>query len=462
MIDDLRPGDGLVGLTDRWGSEADLSDYLHLVGEASMELLDVAGVGCSLADHRGELQVAAWSSDVVLDLERLELEDRQGPGVDCYATGQPVVSIDRAEARRRWPSISTRLVKAGLGSMHALPLRVGGHAIGVLNLYFVQPRVLRSAELTAGQALIQVAGIRLRQAGVSARRDGHPAPFRKRYQLDELIGTGGMSQVHLARDVNLDRWVAIKTPRADRMGHPGLIERFREEGRTVARLEHPSIVSVLSAGDSQITGLHGGRPAPYIVMEHVDGVTLQTLVRTGDAVDLDEALRITADVLSALRYIHERGIVHGDITSTNVMLSSEGDVKLMDFGSSHAFTGSDPQVTQSIEVTPAYSSPERAQGRACDVRADLYSAGCVLYELLTGCTPFVGDSPVEVAYQHVHETPQRPSTHRPEIGARLDAVVLRALAKAPGKRYQSARQFRCDLLAVRADAGRRQAHNGVP
>lgn len=313
------------------------------------------------------------------------------------------------------------------------------------------------------RTLIQVAGIRLMQAGRSARQHGTPVPFEKRYQVDELIGNGGIAEVHLAHDVDLRRSVAIKTPRADQIGHPGLVERFRREGRTAARLEHPSIVSVLSAGETEVTDLRGGQTRrPYIVMEHVAGVTLRTLVRTGGAVELDGALRITADVLSALSYIHAQGVVHGDITSTNVMLSTEGDVKLMDFGSSHELTGSDPQMTQSLEVTPAYSSPERVQGQASDARADLYSAGCVLYELLTGCIPFVGDSSADLACQHVHATPQRPSMHRPDIEARLDAVALRALEKHSTERYQSAEQFRCDLLAVRSDARRPDARSGDP
>lgn len=454
VIGDLRLVEGQAGLDDQLGSRSDLSDYLRLVSAAAVELLDVAAVGCSLADRRGELQVVAWSSDEILDLERLELQRHQGPGVDCHGTGEPVVNVGRAEARRRWPAMSTKLAEAGFGSMHALPLRAGGHVSGVLTLYFVQRQELSAHDLSMGQALIQVAGIRLRQALASGRPDGDPRRPAERYQVGELIGHGGMAEVHLARDVDMDRVVAIKTPRADRISEPGLVERFRREGRTAAQLEHPSIVSVIGNGDGDGADAprRGEVHHPYLVMEHVSGVTLRTLVGEGTGLQVDEALRITGDILSALRYTHEQGVVHGDLTTTNVMLSTDGDVKLMDFGSSHTITGSDRTTTQSSDVTPAYGSPERVQGRTSDTRADLYSVGCVLYELLTGRAPFEGDSPVDLAYRQVHEAPRPPSTHRRDIGPRLDAVVLRALSKVPEARYQSALEFRVDLLAAGFDA----------
>lgn len=460
----LRLVEGQTGPVDQPGSHADVRDYLRLVSEASEELLQVAAVGFALADRRGELQVVASGRDEVLDLGQRELRDGLGPAVDCYATGRPVVNIDRAEARRRWSTISTLLAEAGFGSLHTLPLRADGQVIGVLSLYFGQRRVLRTDELNMCQTVIHAAGTRLRRARAAGPPHGDPPrPPGERYQVGELIGRGGMADVHLARDVNLGRAVAIKTPRADRTSEPGLVERFRREGRTGARLEHPSIVSVLGTGDDEVSTSHrGGGRCAYIVMEHVDGVTLRTLVGAGGGLKVDEALRITGDILCALTYAHEQGVVHGDVTATNVMLSTDGAVKLMDFGSSHAVTGSDMGETQSVDVTPAYVSPERAQGLAIDTRADLYSMGCVLYELLTGRALFAGDSAVDLAYRHVHEEPQPPSTHRPEIGAELDAVVLRALAKAPGARYQSALEFRVDLLAAGVHASRLAAVSGAP
>jgi len=282
--------------------------------------------------------------------------------------------------------------------------------------------------------------------------NGIPRLLGGRYQVAELIGRGGMAEVHAGHDTRLGRAVAIKMLRSDLARDPAFLARFRREAQSAAGLNHPAIVAVYDSGEDEDTESGGATVAlPYIVMERVEGHTLREILTEKHVMAPAEAARVTEGVLDALSYSHRMGIVHRDIKPANVMLTPTGDVKVMDFGIARAIadTAATMTQTQSVIGTAQYLSPEQAQGHQVDARSDLYSAGCLLYELLTGRTPFVGDSPVSVAYQHVGQAPQRPSIHRPGLSADLDAVVLHALVKDREARYQDAAQFRSDLSAAR-------------
>jgi beta-lactam-binding protein with PASTA domain len=273
-----------------------------------------------------------------------------------------------------------------------------------------------------------------------------------RYQVGGLIGRGGMAEVHAGHDTRLGRTVAIKILRPDLARDPAFLSRFRREAQAAAGLNHPAIVATYDSGEDQDTDSGGAPvPLPYIVMEYVEGHTLREVLTQERVMDPAEAARVTEGILDALSYSHRMGIVHRDIKPANVMLTAAGAVKVMDFGIARAVAdGAATQTqTQAVIGTAQYLSPEQAQGSPVDARSDLYSTGCLLYELLTGRTPFVGDSPVSIAYQHVGQAPQPPSGHRPEISADLDAVVLHALVKDRDARYQDAGQFRSDLAAAR-------------
>ena len=283
--------------------------------------------------------------------------------------------------------------------------------------------------------------------------NGIPRLLGERYQVGELIGRGGMAEVHAGHDTRLGRQIAIKMLRSDLARDPAFLARFRREAQSAAGLNHPAIVAVYDSGEDEDTE-SGGAPValPYIVMEYVEGRTLREILNERTVLEPAEAARITEDVLDALSYSHRMGIVHRDIKPANVMLTPEGSVKVMDFGIARAIadTAATMTQTQSIIGTAQYLSPEQAQGNPVDARSDLYSAGCLLYELLTGRTPFVGDSPVSIAYQHVGQAPQPPSVHQPGISADFDAVVQHALVKDREARYQDAAQFRSDLAAARS------------
>ena len=274
-----------------------------------------------------------------------------------------------------------------------------------------------------------------------------------RYQVGALIGRGGMAEVHAGHDTRLGRTVAIKMLRSDLARDPSFLARFRREAQSAAGLNHPAIVAVYDSGEDEDTDSSGGTIAlPYIVMEYVEGRTLREILNETTVMEADEAARVTEGILDALSYSHRMGIVHRDIKPANVMLTPAGDVKVMDFGIARAIadTAATMTQTQSVIGTAQYLSPEQAQGKQVDARSDLYSAGCLLYELLTGRTPFVGDSPVSIAYQHVGQEPQPPSVYQPGLSADLDAVVLHSLVKDRDARYQDAAQFRTDLGAARA------------
>jgi serine/threonine-protein kinase len=276
-----------------------------------------------------------------------------------------------------------------------------------------------------------------------------------RYQIGEVIGRGGMAEVHEGRDLRLGRRVAVKILRPDLARDPSFQARFRREAQSAAALNHPNIVAVYDTGEDTLMG--EGETAvivPYIVMEYVDGMTLRQLLASGRRLLPERALEIGAGVLSALDYAHRHGIVHRDIKPANVMLTRTGDVKVMDFGIARAMNDTNTATmtaAQSVMGTAQYLSPEQARGEVVDARSDLYSASVLLYELLTGKPPFTGDSPVSIAYQHVSEMPTPPSQVDPGVTSEIDAVVLRALAKSPDDRYQTAAEFRADV--ERAIAG---------
>ncbi|WP_107098304.1 Stk1 family PASTA domain-containing Ser/Thr kinase, partial [Streptomyces pathocidini] len=273
-----------------------------------------------------------------------------------------------------------------------------------------------------------------------------PRRLGGRYELGSVLGRGGMAEVYLAHDTRLGRTVAVKTLRADLARDPSFQARFRREAQSAASLNHPSIVAVYDTGEDYVDGVS----IPYIVMEYVDGSTLRELLHSGRKLLPERSLEMTIGILQALEYSHRAGIVHRDIKPANVMLTRTGQVKVMDFGIARAMGDSGMTMTQTAAVigTAQYLSPEQAKGEQVDARSDLYSTGCLLYELLTVRPPFVGDSPVAVAYQHVREEPQPPSAYDPEISPAMDAIVLKALTKDPDYRYQSADEMRADIEAA--------------
>jgi eukaryotic-like serine/threonine-protein kinase len=264
-----------------------------------------------------------------------------------------------------------------------------------------------------------------------------------RYELDGVIGRGGMAEVYRARDLRLDRVVAIKTLRSDLARDPTFQARFRREAQSAASLNHPSVIAVYDTGEDMLDH----NPVPYIVMEYVEGRTLRDVLRDEQRLQAERALQMTDGILRALDYSHRGGIVHRDIKPANVMLTTNNEVKVMDFGIARALADSAATMTATAQVigTAQYLSPEQARGERVDARSDIYSTGCVLFELLTGRPPFQGDSPVAIAYQHVREEPPQPSQLDPSIPQYANAIVMKALAKDPNYRYQSASEMRADI-----------------
>jgi eukaryotic-like serine/threonine-protein kinase len=263
--------------------------------------------------------------------------------------------------------------------------------------------------------------------------------FDGRYRIQRKLGAGGMADVYLAEDQELGRRVAIKILNGRHANDDQFIERFRREAKNAAALNHPNIVSIYDRGNAEDTY--------YIAMEFLDGRTLKELIVSRGAAPLNVAIEYARQILSALRFAHRHGIVHRDIKPHNVLVDGEGRVKVTDFGIARAGT-SQMTETGSIVGTAQYLSPEQARGGEVDPRSDLYSLGVVLYELLTGKTPFDGETPVEIAMKHLSTTPKPPSKLRSDIPPELDMVVLRALAKNPDERYQSADEMEADLERV--------------
>ena len=273
-----------------------------------------------------------------------------------------------------------------------------------------------------------------------------------RYELGELIGRGGMADVHVGMDTRLGRRVAVKLLKPSLANDPAFRTRFRREAQDAAKMAHPTIVRIFDAGEESIRESNGAETlVPFIVMEYVDGRLLKDVLADGP-LEPAEATRIISQVLTALEYSHRAGVVHRDIKPGNIMITSSGQVKVMDFGIARAISESSATIAESSAIvgTAQYFSPEQARGESVDARTDLYSTGIVLFELLTGRAPFRGDNPVAVAYQHVNSDPVAPSTLNPRVSPALDAVVLRALAKDRFSRYQSAGEFRADVEAAAA------------
>jgi eukaryotic-like serine/threonine-protein kinase len=272
-----------------------------------------------------------------------------------------------------------------------------------------------------------------------------------RYQVGELLGYGGMAEVHRGRDLRLGRDVAIKMLRTDLARDDTFQLRFRREAQNAASLNHPAIVAVYDTGEERGSA---GETLPYIVMEFVNGRTLKEVLAAEGRLMPRRALEIVAEICAAIEFSHRHGIIHRDIKPGNVMLTQTGQIKVMDFGIARALAGGASTMTQTSAVigTAQYLSPEQARGEPVDARSDVYATGCVLFELLCGHPPFVGDSPVSVAYQHVREDAKPPSQSNRDVPPAVDAIVLKALAKNPLNRYQSAAEMRADTL--RAAAGR--------
>jgi len=268
-----------------------------------------------------------------------------------------------------------------------------------------------------------------------------PTVFNDRYELHRKLARGGMADVYLARDLLLDRPVAVKVLFTEHARDASFVERFRREAQAAANLNQPNIVAVYDWGQQYGTY--------FIVMEYVEGRPLSEIIRTEGPLHPNRAAEITADVAAALGFAHRNGVVHRDVKPGNILITPSGQVKVADFGIAQAATTGDAAVnlTQagSVMGTATYFSPEQAQGHAVDPRSDLYSLGCVLYEMLTARPPFAGDSPVAVAYKHVQEQPVAPSRINPNVPPALEAIDLKLLAKDPAQRYASAEDLRSDL-----------------
>ncbi|PQZ90249.1 serine/threonine protein kinase [Arthrobacter sp. MYb227] len=275
-----------------------------------------------------------------------------------------------------------------------------------------------------------------------------------RYIVEELIGRGGMADVHLGVDKILGRKVAIKLLRPEMARDPMVQTRFRREAKAVAGLNHPNIVSVFDTGEEEREIDGSSISLPYIVMEYVCGRTLRDMHKAGE-ITVELAIDYVLGVLEALAHSHSMGIVHRDIKPANIMVTTKGALKVMDFGIARAMADSSSTMTQTQTVvgTAQYLSPEQARGELVDARTDLYSTGCLLYELLTGRPPFIGDSPLAVAYQHVGEKADPPSAVVSTLPEIFDNVVLKALAKDREDRYVDAHAFAQAL---------RNARNGIP
>ena len=261
-----------------------------------------------------------------------------------------------------------------------------------------------------------------------------------RYQVEARIGAGGMAEVFRGFDPVLSRTVAIKVLLPQFARDTSFVHRFRREAQAAARLNQPNIVGVYDSGSDDDT--------QFIVMEYIEGRTLAEFISAGRRPTPVQAAEIAQKIAAAIAAAHTQGVIHRDIKPGNVMVTRDGTVKVMDFGIARMLGPETAPQTSAVLGTASYLSPEQAQGTPVDARTDIYSLGAVLYELLTGRPPFMGDSSVAVAYKQVNETPELPSSLNPEVSPSMDAVVMKALSKNPSNRYQSAEEFSADLARV--------------
>lgn len=270
--------------------------------------------------------------------------------------------------------------------------------------------------------------------------------FNSRYEIGAMIGTGGMADVYIAEDLRLHRKVAVKILRSDLARDPAFVSRFKKEALAAGGLNNPGIVAVFDSGEDG--------PNSYIVMELVKGHTLRQVLQSDAEISQDEAVEIVAEILEALEYSHAQGIIHRDIKPGNIMITDSGKVKVMDFGIARALDDIGATMTNTWNVvgTAQYLSPEQATGEYADARSDIYSVGCLMYELLVGRPPFVGDTPVSIAFQHVSAPLPAPSDINPDIDPNLETIIQVALHKDPNDRYQDAGAMLEDLRrAIRGE-----------
>ena len=270
--------------------------------------------------------------------------------------------------------------------------------------------------------------------------------FNSRYEIGAMIGTGGMADVYIAEDLRLHRKVAVKILRSDLARDPAFVSRFKKEALAAGGLNNPGIVAVFDSGEDG--------PNSYIVMELVKGHTLRQVLQSDAEISQDEAVEIVAEILEALEYSHAQGIIHRDIKPGNLMITDSGKVKVMDFGIARALDDIGATMTNTWNVvgTAQYLSPEQATGEYADARSDIYSVGCLMYELLVGRPPFVGDTPVSIAFQHVSAPLPAPSDINPDIDPNLETIIQVALHKDPNDRYQDAGAMLEDLRrAIRGE-----------
>jgi serine/threonine protein kinase/beta-lactam-binding protein with PASTA domain len=268
-----------------------------------------------------------------------------------------------------------------------------------------------------------------------------------RYELGKIIGSGGMGDIYVAKDLTLGRRVAVKVLRPSLAADLKVSTRFKQEARLASKMSHPNIVRVYDAGDDVRVAEDGTRSkVPFIVMEYVEGLELKTIIARGP-LKVSEAVRVTAELLAAIEYAHQAGMVHRDIKPSNIMLTRSGQVKVLDFGIARAVTDAFSDLTQTTNIlgTAAYFSPEQARGERVDARTDVYAIGVVLFEMLTGQAPFSGDTALVVAHRHIHELPPAPSSLNSKVSPALDHVVLKALAKNKNDRYPTAAECAREL-----------------
>ncbi|MET9730291.1 protein kinase [Streptomyces sp. NPDC006458] len=312
-----------------------------------------------------------------------------------------------------------------------------------------------------GLALVRNQRMARHRRAEPRRYEEDPRPLRlsERYELGTVLGRGGTAEVYVARDIRLGRAVAVKALRSDLARDPFFQNRFRREAQSAAALNHPAIVAIHDTGEDLVDGVS----VPYIVMEYVDGRTLRDVLDAEHMLPPERALKLTRGILRALEHAHASGIVHCDIKPRNILVTRDDQIKVMDFGIARGVTDPASASAQGATVigTAQYLSPEQALGEPVDARSDIYSTGCLLYELLTARPPFTGESPVAVAYRRVQEEPQPPSAHAPGLPPELDSVVMRALARTVDHRYPSAADMRDAVQRTLESLARRRQGGDV-